>query len=131
MLSLYEAKKCIADSESTDLSQVALSAVVSDRNDSRGLATPRQCLVQVSSFQDPKTVYVLLGLQVRPVGDAHFTCPLPIAATSRRWTDRATHYKHEAQYLLLAVIILLQQDRSDGARLSTTNRRGMADTGIV
>jgi hypothetical protein len=107
----------IADSESTHLSQLALSAVVSDRNDSRGLAPRRQCLVHVSSFQDPKTAYVLLGLQVRPVGDAHFTRGLPIAAASRRWKHRATHYKHEAQYLLLAVIIFLQQGRPEGARV--------------
>src|SRR6516225_6535005 len=41
-----------------------------------GLAPPRQCLVQVSGFQHPKTAYVLLGLYVRPVGDEHLTIGL-------------------------------------------------------
>src|ERR1700722_2145932 len=41
-----------------------------------GLTPPRQRLVQVSGFQYPKTAYVLLGLQVRPVGDEHFTIRL-------------------------------------------------------
>src|SRR2546430_2612332 len=35
------------------------------------LAPPRQRLVHISGFQDPKTAYVLLGLQVRAVGDEH------------------------------------------------------------
>src|SRR4029434_7191275 len=34
---------------------------------------PCQRLVQVSGFQDPQTAHVLLGLQVRPVGDEHRT----------------------------------------------------------
>ena len=41
------------------------------------LAPPRQCLVQISGFQYPKTAYVLLGLRVRPVGDD--TLPLGCA----------------------------------------------------
>jgi hypothetical protein len=32
-------------------------------------APPLQRLLRVCGFQDPKTAYVLLGLQVRPVGD--------------------------------------------------------------
>src|SRR5260370_1004168 len=40
------------------------------------LAPPRKCLVQVSGFQHPKTAYVLLGLQVRPVGDEHLAIGL-------------------------------------------------------
>jgi hypothetical protein len=40
------------------------------------LAPPRQCLVQVSGFQHPKTAYVLLGLEVRPVGDEHLAIGL-------------------------------------------------------
>src|SRR5580658_8387754 len=40
------------------------------------LAPPRQCLIQVRAFQQPKTAYVLLGLQVRPVGDEHLTTGL-------------------------------------------------------
>src|SRR6266851_8765394 len=40
------------------------------------LAPPRQCLVQVSGFQHPKTAYVLLGLQLRPVGDEHLAIAL-------------------------------------------------------
>ena len=40
------------------------------------LAPPRQCLIQVSAFQHPKTAYVLLGLQVRPVGDEHLAIGL-------------------------------------------------------
>src|SRR5260370_9682010 len=40
------------------------------------LAPPRKCLVQVSGFQHPKTAYVLLGLQVRPVGDDHLSIAL-------------------------------------------------------
>src|SRR5580704_11125810 len=36
-------------------------------------APPLQRLLQVCGFQDPKTAYVLLGLQVRPVGDHHLT----------------------------------------------------------
>src|SRR3984885_9978763 len=50
------------------------------------LAAPRQCLVQVSRFQYPKTAYVLLGLQVRPVGDEHLTiglCPQRLRVASR------------------------------------------------
>ena len=42
----------------------------------RGLTPPRQRLVQVSGFQYPKTAYVLLGLQVRPVGDKHLAIGL-------------------------------------------------------
>ena len=34
-----------------------------------------QCLIQVSGFQHPKTDYVLLGLQVRPVGEEHLAGP--------------------------------------------------------
>jgi hypothetical protein len=34
-----------------------------------GLSPPRQCLVQVSGFQHPKTAYVLLGLYVDIDGD--------------------------------------------------------------
>src|SRR5215831_19185987 len=34
-----------------------------------GLAPPRQSLVQASGFQHPETADVLLGLQIRPVGD--------------------------------------------------------------
>src|SRR5271165_782680 len=40
------------------------------------LAPPRQCLVQVSGFQYPKTADVLLGLQVRPVGDQNLAIGL-------------------------------------------------------
>src|SRR3984885_10497328 len=40
------------------------------------LAPPRQCLIQVRAFQQPKTAYVLLGLQVRPVGDEHLATGL-------------------------------------------------------
>src|ERR1700690_3431686 len=40
------------------------------------LAPPRQCVLQISGFQHPKTAYVLLGLQVRPVGDEHPTIGL-------------------------------------------------------
>src|SRR6266403_2607333 len=43
-------------------------------NDS--LAPPRQCLLHVGGFQHPKTAYVLLGLQVRPVGDEHLAIGL-------------------------------------------------------
>jgi len=39
------------------------------------LAPPRQCLIEVSGFQHPKTDYVPLGLQVRPVGDEHLAGP--------------------------------------------------------
>ena len=41
-----------------------------------GLASPLQCLVHISGFQHPKTAYVLLGLQVRPVGDEYLTTGL-------------------------------------------------------
>src|SRR5580658_10904791 len=41
-----------------------------------GLAPPRQSLVQVRGFQYPKAAYVLLGLQVRPVGDKHLAIGL-------------------------------------------------------
>ena len=41
-----------------------------------GLAPPLQCLVHISGFQHPKTAYVLLGLQVRPVGDEYLTTGL-------------------------------------------------------
>src|SRR5260370_12930245 len=41
-----------------------------------GLAPPRQCLVQVSGCQHPKTAYVLLGLCVRSVGDEPLTAGL-------------------------------------------------------
>src|SRR2546425_3557651 len=37
---------------------------------------PRQRLIQVSGFQHPKTAYVLLGLQVGPVGDEHLAIGL-------------------------------------------------------
>src|SRR5262245_54480068 len=40
------------------------------------LACPCECLVQISSFQHPKTAYVLLRLCVRPVGDEHLTVRL-------------------------------------------------------
>src|SRR5258707_1528628 len=40
------------------------------------LAPPRQCLVQVRAFQQPKTAYVLLGLQVWPVSDEHLAIGL-------------------------------------------------------
>src|SRR5580698_316878 len=41
-----------------------------------GLAPPRQRLVQVGGVQYPKTANVLLGLEVRPVGDEHRTTRL-------------------------------------------------------
>ena len=41
-----------------------------------GLAPPRQSLVQVRGFQYPKAAYVLLGLQLRPVGDEHLAIGL-------------------------------------------------------
>src|SRR5208283_1911345 len=41
------------------------------------LLPPRQRLVHVSSFQYPKTAYVLLGFEVRPVSDDHCTVRLP------------------------------------------------------
>src|SRR5262245_24862420 len=34
-----------------------------------GLASSRQCLFQVSGFEHPKTADVLLGLDIRPVGE--------------------------------------------------------------
>src|SRR5260370_37014074 len=40
------------------------------------LAPPRKCIIQISGFQHPKTAYVLLGLQVRPVGDEHLAIGL-------------------------------------------------------
>jgi len=40
------------------------------------LAPPRKCIIQISGFEHPKTAYVLLGLQVRPVGDEHLTIAL-------------------------------------------------------
>ena len=40
------------------------------------LAPPRKCIIQISGFQHPKTAYVLLGLQVRPVGDENLTIGL-------------------------------------------------------
>src|SRR5271166_4344419 len=40
------------------------------------LAPPRQCLVQVSGFQHPKTAYMLLALRERPVGDDHLAVGL-------------------------------------------------------
>ena len=40
------------------------------------LAPPRECLVEISGFQHRKTADVLLGLQVRPVGDEHSTIGL-------------------------------------------------------
>src|SRR5262249_38039458 len=42
------------------------------------LAPPRKRIIQISGFQHPKTAYVLLGLQIRPVGDENLTiglCP--------------------------------------------------------
>jgi hypothetical protein len=55
------------------------------------LAPPRQCLVQISGLQHPKTSYVLLGLRVRPVGDEHLTIGLrpqrPRAAGRREAAD--------------------------------------------
>src|SRR5665213_331316 len=49
-----------------------------DRRPTRddGFASPRQRLVHVSRFQYPKTAYVLLGLNVRPVGDDHLATGL-------------------------------------------------------
>ena len=41
-----------------------------------GPAPPRECLVQISGFQHPKTGYVFLGLRVRPVGGEHVTIGL-------------------------------------------------------
>src|SRR4030095_2964617 len=40
------------------------------------LACPRQRFVQVSDFYHPETTYVLLGLQVWPVGDEHLAIGL-------------------------------------------------------
>src|SRR5260370_20730922 len=40
------------------------------------LAPPRQCLVQVSGLHYPKTAYVLLDLQPRPVRDGHLAIGL-------------------------------------------------------
>jgi hypothetical protein len=40
------------------------------------LAPPRKCIIQISGVQHPKTAYVLLGLQVRPVGDEHLATGL-------------------------------------------------------
>src|SRR5690349_16599851 len=41
-----------------------------------GLTPPRQRLVQINGFQHPKTADVLLGLQVRPIGDEHLAIGL-------------------------------------------------------
>jgi len=48
-----------------------------------GLAPPCQGLVQVNGFQQPESAHVLLGLQVRPVGDEHLAiglCPQRLRA---------------------------------------------------
>src|SRR5690242_16142591 len=49
-----------------------------DRKTARfsALARPRKHLVHVSAFQYPETAYMLLGLQVRPVGDEQLTVGL-------------------------------------------------------
>ena len=39
-------------------------------------APPLQRLLQVCGLQDPKTAYVLLSLQIRPVGDENLTIGL-------------------------------------------------------
>jgi hypothetical protein len=62
------------------------------------LAPPRQCLVQVSGFQNPKTAYVLLGLQVRPVGDEHLTIglrPQGFRATDRGEAARRKSWRRQ------------------------------------
>jgi hypothetical protein len=41
-----------------------------------GLAPPRQRLVHFSGFQHSQTADVLLGLQIRPVGDEYLTMGL-------------------------------------------------------
>src|ERR1051326_3849939 len=41
-----------------------------------GFASPLDCLVQISSFQNPKTAYVFLGLYVWPVSGEHRTIGL-------------------------------------------------------
>ena len=48
-------------------------------------APPLQRLLQVCGFQDPKTAYVLLGLQVRPVGDPSPYRRAAPAGISRCW----------------------------------------------
>jgi len=40
------------------------------------LAPPRKGIIQISGFQHPKTAYVLISLQVRPVGDENLTIGL-------------------------------------------------------
>src|SRR5262249_55194789 len=40
------------------------------------LARPRECLIEISGFQYPKTAHVLLGLSVWPIGDKHRTIRL-------------------------------------------------------
>src|SRR5689334_14238247 len=49
-----------------------------DRKTARfsALARPRKHLVHVSAFQYPETAYMLLGLQIRPVGDEQLTVGL-------------------------------------------------------
>src|ERR1700687_1154937 len=55
------------------------------------LAPPRKCIIQISGFQHPKTAYVLLGLQVRPVGDGHLTIGLrPQRPRARGWAEAAS-----------------------------------------
>ena len=55
-----------------------------------GLAPPLERLVQVSGFQHPKTAYMLLGLQVRPVGDEHLTMGLrPQRLRATCWAQAA------------------------------------------
>ena len=41
------------------------------------LAGPRERLVHVGALQHPETTYVLLGFQIRPVGDQHLAIRLP------------------------------------------------------
>src|ERR1700685_1071703 len=64
------------------------------------LAPPRKCIIQTRGFQHPKTAYVLLGLQVRPVGDENLAiglCPQPPLAAgggeaANEFPDPGSHH---------------------------------------
>jgi len=71
------------------------------RDDS--LALPRRCLVQIGSFQYPKTAYVLLSLQVRSVGDEHFTIGLPPQRSRAAGRAEAAGKKPDTRSLHLIV----------------------------
>jgi hypothetical protein len=79
------------------------------------LAPPLQCLVHISGFQHPKTAYVLLGLQVRPVRDEYLTTGLCARSDFAFFTG----CRPPTKTLILAAII---------SSLSTSISRPMASS---